>query len=172
MQNFLKISILSCALAGICVPATGQDSYADDGAITVRASESHVTFVNSVAKSLDRELNRLSLPMQQRFGMSGYARVRFVTGDDGTARNVELYDRRGGSWVETAALRAVGRMKNLSAAPVPGQLVQANIIFANSDAQADGIERKLQEAEAIRIASARADDPPVLALNFSPRPRS
>lgn len=125
---------------------------------------SHAVFVNTVQADLDRQLQKTRFASP--WGNTGATSVRFTAGMDGRPDDVRTYRKSGSPHVDRAARRAVSRLTSLS--PLPrgaknGQVIQANIIFAGSEKQAERLQRRMERQEADRIASSPAERE-VLAL--------
>ncbi|MBO6768723.1 MAG: energy transducer TonB [Erythrobacter sp.] len=152
------------ALAGVllmtAVPAISQD-------IIVSAEEAAA--VERISRELDRNLVAADWSRNRSAG-EGIAMVRFQRGADGRPVNVKIYRRSGSGSVDRLARRAVNRL-GLSV-PLPaiggdGQLFQANIIVASSDAEFANLSTTLGKLEKARLADPR--ERAVFAFSASPR---
>ncbi len=133
---------------------------------------SHAVFVSNVQDDLNNQLNRLQF--FSPWANSGATSVRFTAGADGRPDNIVTYRKSGSTRIDRAGRRAVARLTTLAPLPLgvaEGQVIQANIIFANSDTHAERLQRKVARDEARRIASSPRERA-VLALNAGPRPAS
>lgn len=160
-----RLTLLTCAAAvataALATPLASQE-------ILVSPTEDGVAhFVRTVSQQLDRNLARVILPL--RTEANGTVRVRFEVDEAGHAANIRYYSRSGDRVADRAAMQAVAQLGNRDPLPsefVEGQLVQANIIFARSEADYMRQAKQLANAEAERIASAPAERR-VLALNMA-----
>ncbi|QIG54020.1 energy transducer TonB [Altererythrobacter sp. BO-6] len=164
-MNRTFVSGVALALAGALFPAplVSQD-------ITVKPGASSTeSFVAEVSQELDQELGRIALPAHYFRG--GLAQVRFQVDEQGQAENVTLYHRSGDRIVDRAALTAVARLDSIGALPAgypDDQVIQANIIVAQSEGQLGKLKRQLAQREAARIAeAAHSQSAPVLALTIA-----
>ncbi len=150
---------LAGALLTMAVPATSQD-------IVVSAE---AAAIEQVSRDLDRNLLRAEWPRRQATG-EGLAIVRFQRDADGRPVNVEMYRRSGSSGVDRLARRAVaglGRSAPLPAIGGTGQIFQANIIVAYSEAEFTELSTRLAKLEKTRLADPR--ERAVFALTASTR---
>jgi TonB family protein len=127
------------------------------------------TFVAEVSHALDRELDRIYISPRQN--VRGIAQVRFQIDEEGHPVNASLFHRSGGSDVGRVALRAVrglGAVGQLPSGHPADQIVQANIIFADSTHDLARLKTRLARIEATRMQQvAHSNSRPVLALTIS-----
>ncbi|WP_340588527.1 energy transducer TonB [Erythrobacter alti] len=164
----LRIATIALASAGIALsaPLAAQDQ---DSSILVQPSSETTEYVARVAEQLDQNLARAHIPFRSHD--NGVVRVRFTANGAGEAEDVEIVGRSRSRDLDRAALWAVNRLSDISpdfAGHSEGQLIQANIIFANTERQAERIARRVAREDAAQMALARQrGEPPVLALTIS-----
>jgi|GEM_PF-1652944 len=173
----LRIATLALASAGIALgaPLAAQDRSQDEGnAIFVQPTSEETTYAAQVARQLDRNLARYNFPLRTR--SVGVVRVRFTTNEHGEAENLTLVGNSRNSQLDRAALWAIGRMHDISPdfdGSVADRPIQANIVFADTERQAERMARQLARDEAARMALARErGEPPVLALTVGGNARA
>ncbi|WP_435199413.1 energy transducer TonB family protein [Qipengyuania sp. 902] len=165
-MNKLSIFAMSVAVTAslLATPLASQE--------IVVSPTSPSEFADNVQKDLDRHLRQIRVSPQS--APSGAASVRFTAGVDGRPENVTIYRKSGSSQVDRASRRAVSRLTSLSPLPrgsANGQVIQANIIFANNEKQAERLSRQLAREESRRLASSPAERS-VLALTVGGPPVS
>ncbi|MFA6031510.1 MAG: TonB family protein [Myxococcota bacterium] len=162
-MNKLAITALSAAATALvlAVPVASQEIV-----VSLRSNSSYVA---EVSKDLDARL--AGLYFDPHWDVHGIAKVRFQVGPDGRAINVVTYEGSGNGRLDAAARHVVHRLTSLAPMPVgigSAQVIQANIIVADSQWQMARLTRKLARDEAARIASSPRERA-VLALASVPR---
>ena len=166
----LRNATIALASAGftLSAPLAAQDRDQDEETILVQPISEEVRYAEEVGRQLDRNLARHSFGIR-RYDV-GIVRVQFVANGAGVAENLTLIGDSGSSRLDRAALRAIGWLNDISPDHVTSsdsQVIQANIIFANSERQERSMFRQLAREESARMALARErGDPPVLALTL------
>ncbi|MCZ8369636.1 MAG: energy transducer TonB [Porphyrobacter sp.] len=164
MQSKLASGIAAVLLAtGIALPLASQE-------ITVTPkSRNAQAFVADVSHALDRELDRIYISPRQN--VRGIAQVRFQIDKEGYPVNASLFHRSGGGDVGRIALKAVrglGDVGQLPSGLPTDQIVQANIIFADSTHDLARLKTQLARIEATRMQQVvHSNSRPVLALTIS-----
>lgn len=158
MNRIAKLTLASAlAVSALAVPVQSQE-------IVVTSERSVDKFVEEVSSDLTRKLGRAYI--SPRTNPSGFAIVRFECGANGKPENITLYRGSRDREVNRIAQRAVGRLGSLH--PLPGdlrdgQLLQANIVIANSEDGYARLAEQLRRSEEARMASAPGSRP-VLAF--------
>ena len=166
----LRIATIALASAGITLsaPLAAQDRYQDDENILVQPTSEDAHYAQQVARQLDRNLARYSFPLRTQH--VGVVQIQFVANGEGVAENLRVVGESGSNQLDRAALWAIGRLNGISpdhAAASDRRVIQANIVFADSERQARSMFRQLERDESARMALARErGEPPVLALTL------
>ncbi|WP_324828617.1 TonB family protein [Qipengyuania zhejiangensis] len=165
-MNKLTILALSAAATAsiIAVPLASQE--------IVVSPRGTTTFVQEVSNDLNQQLERI--PMGPRFDSHGIVKIRFRSSEDGRPVDISTYQSSGRNQLDAAARRAVRGLTSL--APLPrgangANVIQANIIVAQSERQMENYTRRLAREEAARIASS-PEERAVLALTLGADPVS
>ncbi|MDC0886459.1 TonB family protein [Altererythrobacter sp.] len=148
---------IALALDAIALTPAGANSGQDD--IVVSTSRAMQEWRADVSQSLGRNL-LLAERWAKHNPDSGLVQIRFQLDEDGRPSKMETYRSSGSVSTDRAAAWAVRRLNNLDDGPVriaSGQTFQANIIFAESEAQKDRFEEKLAYIERRRLASNAAE---------------
>ncbi|MEL1250728.1 energy transducer TonB family protein [Aurantiacibacter gilvus] len=168
MKNLMKVT-LALAIMGTATgaPLHAQDRDPGGSRIVV---QSQTAFAERVGHELNNQLFRIRYPGDH----AGVVRVYFTANGHGTAEDIRVIESSGMSWVDRAALRAVGNMDRLGQAPggpSSGQPVLATIVFARSESELRRLSRDLDEGLDAILASGELD-PRVLALTLAAPARS
>lgn len=154
-----KLAIFALSLAAstsmLAAPLAAQEIIVSPEPAQVRAVES----------DLNQQLGKVHF--MSSVPEYGVASIRFRAGEDGRPHDIETYRSSGSNLVDNFARRAVARLTSLeplSYGGEEGHLVQANIIVASSQSHLDQLTRRLERAEARRMASSPGEKA-VLALN-------
>jgi len=173
----LRNATIALASAGIALsaPLAAQDhSQHEDNTIFVQPTSAEAEYVTQVGRQLDRNLARFSFPLRTQ--VVGVVRVRFTANHEGEAENLTLIGESGSNQLDRAALWAIGRLNDITPdfeGSVEGREIQANIVFANSERQAERMIAQVMREEAIRMAEARErGEPQVLALTLGAAART
>ncbi len=162
-------TILASVAAVILLTGTAP-SLAKQEPILVDAALPTAQWASEVTRDLDRELLRIR-PSARTGLPNGLVQVRFEV-QDGKPVNVQMHRRSGDSWLDRQAVRSIERLDNVP--DVPGasaypQVVQANIITANSDRAYRELSDRLTVMEQARMASS-GPDRTVIALTAGTSP--
>ncbi len=171
-MNTLKIATIAFASAGIALaaPLGAQERAQVEQDILVQPTSEDARYAAHVSYQLDNNLSRYSFPL--RSDPNGIVRVKFIANGAGVAEDMTIVGESGSNQLDRAALWAIGRLDNIAPPAMDqfadGRVIQANIVFAQSERQADRLFRQLEREEAARMALARErGDPPVLALTVA-----
>ena len=161
-MNKLTFSFFAAAMgtALVAVPLSAEQ--------IVVSRDTEATFVQEVSRDLDARLQQTNLPV--RSSSTGIVKVRFRPGEDGRPMAVSTYQSSGSQALDRVAKRAVAGLSDLTRFPEgmnSSQVVQANIIFANSEAHQQRLARKLAKQEAIRMAQSDQERAVLAVANFS-----
>lgn len=170
-----KLFALSLATAiSVSVLAIPLSSKEAPSSIVVMPVPSQEVFVERVSEDLERQLNR-NTGIRNDVSGEGIAIVRFVRDTEGSPAEIRMMRRTGNSGLDRLAIQAVRRLSTLEAVPEgvgPGQIFQANIVFANTDHDFAKLSDQLAREEAARIA-ASPEEHAVFAFGSAPsRPTS
>ncbi|WP_052768859.1 TonB family protein [Aurantiacibacter marinus] len=172
--NIAKIALASAGIA-LSAPLAAQDRSQDQDNILVQPTSEDARFATRLSRQLDTNLSRYSFPL--RLDPTGIVRVRFIANGAGVAENMTIVGESGSNQLDRAALWAVRRLDNISpphmAGFSEGRVIQANIVFAQSERQAARLFAQLEREETARMALARErGDAPVLALTLATATRA
>ncbi len=159
MKYALNISLAAGLLAASFTP-----TYAGNGHTVYADTHASAAWAGRVSDNLSNSLRYPNTPT------SGFVSVRFECGPDGKPVNVAILDHSKGRF-DAEAIRAVRGLRSLHPLPqsmVPGQQLQANLVFATNQYELARQTGRLQQAEAKRLATSRAEHK-VLVLNSSSR---
>lgn len=165
--KFATIALVSTGIA-FSAPLAAQDRGQDEENILVQPTSEEERYAARVGRQLDRNLARYSFPLRTR--EVGIVKVQFVANGAGVAEDLTIVGESGSNRLDRAALWAIGRLSEISPGEdqhPEGRVLQANIVFADSERQAAAMFRQLGREEAARMALARErGERPVLALNL------
>lgn len=163
MNRYLLFALSTAAAASfVTVPAASQQ--------IVVSPESSRALAESVSAGLDRQLRQTRY--DPRVDDYGIAKVRFRAGVDGKATDVTTHEESGRPSLDRMARRAVSRLSGIHPGNYGvgnGQIFQANIVMARSEAHMAKLMKDLARDEARRIASAPTERT-VLAVSNLSRP--
>ena len=153
----------SAILAVTAVPGLAKQD--KNPPILVDANSASAQWASAASQDLDRELQRMAVPMRRDFP-NALVQIRFEV-ENGEPVNVRVHRQSGDRWLDRAAMRSVERMDNLGPMPVSyngSRTVQANIITARDDRSFAVLNDELLTIEEARLAST-GPDRTVIALN-------
>ncbi|MFZ9394836.1 MAG: energy transducer TonB family protein [Erythrobacter sp.] len=153
-----RLALLTCAAAVATVALSLSTPLASQDIVVSPTDDGVAHFVRTVSQQIDRNLARAVLP--PRAEPHGIVRLQFEVDGTGRASNVSFYSRSGDQVADRAAMRAVQRLGRYDPIPhefVANRQVQANIIFASSEAEYLRQAKVLARDEAVRIASDPAE---------------
>lgn len=165
-----EFAIIAFAATGMALsaPLAAQDVSQDEDNILVQPTSAEARYAARVSSQLDRNLSHYRFTSDTH--PTGIVRVQFRANGAGVAEDMTLIGESGSRRLDRAAMWAIGRLTEISpdfAEHSDGRLVQANIVFANSEREGARLFRQLGREETARIALAQErGDAPVLALTL------
>lgn len=162
----MKLILIAALAASFAVPAGSAPGNMQSDTIQVRGEAAMTRWAQGVSRKLDRNL-RYPWHYAYTVAPQGTVSVSFACGENGSPSGVTLFDSSGHRSLDRAAIQAVTQIKGLH--PLPdrmqqGQIIRANIIFAEDEASLERQIDKLRQAEVRRIAQDRRDGRVVVVI--------
>lgn len=167
----MKMSLLAAVAASLLLPAGVQ---ADQTIIVESQRNAQRAWVAQISQDL-----RSQLRFPRSAGVAEYSTgavsVRFECGPDGKPVGLNVVRKSGARMLDRAAMKAVNRLGSLHPMPdgiAGNQAFRADIVFADSAAEATRLAKSLREENERRAFARKPGEPHEMALTATSALRS